>query len=218
MDGDGIPDEYLDQLLDFYNVLVHSILHARGVYPPEMFEDSRHPLLRTMPVKVSRHPEVVKYVHDTVEDLRWPIKEGSVRRITLELCQEDTLLVMERYILEMGLWSKTRPSSRARQAEQTTFDAFQGILVKLLQSLPRVPDIPACALTFRIVATGPLKRLDGKYDEWIRADAAEESANLRIVSTKSTVLADKSEGIPIQLISIRGLSSPSGGCNTCDEK
>ena len=79
-------DLRLDVITEFLEAATHHTLHARGVYPKELFEARAFYGAR---VQKSRHPDLDAYVADAVHALRGPIARGDVRRVVLVIKDGD---------------------------------------------------------------------------------------------------------------------------------
>ena len=66
-------DLRLDVITEFLEAATHHTLHARGVYPKELFEARAFYGAR---VQKSRHPDLDAYVADAVHALRGPHYRG----------------------------------------------------------------------------------------------------------------------------------------------
>lgn len=65
---------------------MHHVLHARGLYPRELFEARK--VFGTR-VQKARHPDLESYVEGAVHALRLPIARGDVKRVVLVVKDGD---------------------------------------------------------------------------------------------------------------------------------
>lgn len=80
-------------------VVIHTIICIRGVYPPNTFTRRR---AHGVAVYQSRHPEVRSYVAQVVAALQQEMERGTLRRTTIIIRAVDTGLPLERFIVDFG--------------------------------------------------------------------------------------------------------------------
>lgn len=114
MDGPEAPSTYstiTSAFTSFLTVTLHTLLHARSLYPPTSFLTSR---AYNFPVAQSRHPAVCKWIEDAVsavhaQMLRPNDNSGDigswVERIVFVIFNEKSE-VMERWIFDLSRWLK----------------------------------------------------------------------------------------------------------------
>lgn len=134
---------------------IHHTLHARGVYPRELFEARSFYGAR---VQRCRHPDLTSYVDDAVSALRGPIARGDVQRVVLVIKDGDSGgagAPMERHVFDFVL----HPSFLADKPTKEDVDAlvrcFAGCVTKIAYLDATVPPLPSGAIagcTFEIVA------------------------------------------------------------------
>ena len=95
------PPDCLTQLLIRIpvEVIIHTILCIRQVYPPTTFTRRR---AHGVPVYQSRHPQVREYVAEVTSLIGKEMDKGNARRVTLVIKTVDTGLPLERFIIDLG--------------------------------------------------------------------------------------------------------------------
>ena len=148
-------DLRLDVITEFLEAATHHTLHARGVYPKELFEARAFYGAR---VQKSRHPDLDAYVADAVQALRGPIARGDVRRVVLVIKDGDSGGAgepLERHVFDFALrddyLSKT-PSAEDVDALAKAFAACMSKISFLDAVLPPIPSGTIPGLTFELVA------------------------------------------------------------------
>jgi hypothetical protein len=76
-----------DALLEFLEAAVHTVLHARGLYPPELFERRR--LYGSCLCPRARHPGVCAYVASALAALRAPLLRGALQEVAVVVREEE---------------------------------------------------------------------------------------------------------------------------------
>eukprot|EP00752_Nemacystus_decipiens_P003786 g3486.t1 len=74
----GWEEAMVDVFVEFLEAAVHSLLHARRLYPPDIFERRRK---YGVPVWMSRHPELNSYIHEVLLRARSLMEHGVVRKV-----------------------------------------------------------------------------------------------------------------------------------------
>ncbi|CAO1634094.1 unnamed protein product [Parajaminaea phylloscopi] len=90
-------NETVDGLVQFVECSIHTILHLRRVYPPEVFRLHR---LYQVPVYRSRHPGLNEYLDGIVKSLRAEVAAQRAQRLILVISSATTLQPLERYIFD----------------------------------------------------------------------------------------------------------------------
>jgi hypothetical protein len=75
-----------DALLEFLEAAVHTVLHARGLYPQEVFERRR--LYGSCLCPRARHPGVCAYVASALAALRPPLVRGALQEVVVVMREE----------------------------------------------------------------------------------------------------------------------------------
>lgn len=179
-------DLRLDVITEFLEAATHHTLHARGVYPKELFEARAFYGAR---VQKSRHPDLDAYVADAVHALRGPIARGDVRRVVLVIKDGDsggTGEPLERHVFDFAMrddyLSKT-PSADDVDALAKAFAACMSKISFLDSVLPPIPGGALPGLAFELVAyadkPGVVRELG--VDQWseervLGVGASEEDA------------------------------------------
>lgn len=139
-------------VVEFLEAAVHHLLHARGLYPKELFEPVNVCGARCMK---ARHPDLEAYVFDALNALRGPIAAGDVKRVVLVVKDggSNPGEVVERFTFDflLHLASAEKPS-RADVDDVTR--AFGATISKISFLDALLPPLPAGSsrCTFEIVA------------------------------------------------------------------
>ncbi|BEI79739.1 hypothetical protein CcaverHIS002_0102680 [Cutaneotrichosporon cavernicola] len=86
-------------LTSFLEVVIHTIICIRQVYPPNTFTRRR---AHGVAVYQSRHPEVRSYIGRVVNALRQEMERGTLRRVTVLIHDVESRAPMERFIIDFG--------------------------------------------------------------------------------------------------------------------
>lgn len=86
----------VDIFCEFLEAAIHQILHARGVYPKELFQRGK---LYNVPVQKSRHPELNDYVSHLVRSIHSWMSKGGVESVIL-LIVDSRQQPLERFVFE----------------------------------------------------------------------------------------------------------------------
>jgi mitotic spindle assembly checkpoint protein MAD2B len=158
--GRSQSDLRLDVITEFLEAATHHTLHARGVYPKELFEARAFYGAR---VQRSRHPDLDAYISDAVNALRRPIARGAVQRLVLVIKRGDSGGAgepLERHVFDFAL----RPDYLSKTPTQDDVDAlakaFAACVSKISfldSTLPPLPSVSAQkngedGITFELVA------------------------------------------------------------------
>lgn len=146
-----------DLMYGYLEAAIHATLHVRGVYPAELFEVRK---VMNMPVHISRHPSLKKYVRDAVLSIREARQLEAVERVELVLLAANPEVPtaehepFERHVFELG-------PPRTRGGERATDDELEDVERNLRASLAqigrlghRLPAIPP-QTSFAIIVLTP---------------------------------------------------------------
>jgi hypothetical protein len=103
--GGPVPSavmSFVDTLISFLEVAIHTVLHARGVYPPQVFELRKK---YNLPVRMSSAPALSRYIGSALSDpqLRNWIQHGFVERLVLAIkSAKHSNRVVERFVFEFA--------------------------------------------------------------------------------------------------------------------
>ena len=112
---------------DFLGAAVHTLLHARGVYPPETFERRR---LFEVQVYVSRHQELIEYVASAVRGATQLLAQGAADSLVLRVLGAGAPApVLERFVFELRAPGGAAPLAELDAAALRA--QLRGFLVKL---------------------------------------------------------------------------------------
>ncbi|XP_078471368.1 mitotic spindle assembly checkpoint protein MAD2B isoform X3 [Lampetra planeri] len=87
-----------DILCEFLEVAVHMILYVRQLYPLGIFEKRRK---YNVPVQMSCHPEVNKYIEDTLHCIRPLLEQNAVEQFVVAIVNKENKPV-ERFVFEIS--------------------------------------------------------------------------------------------------------------------
>jgi len=91
--------ETAEAITSFLEVVIHTILCIRLVYPPTTFVRRRS---HGVPVYQSRHPQLRGYVSEVIALVGKELLAGNARRVTMIIKTVDTGLPLERFIFDFG--------------------------------------------------------------------------------------------------------------------
>lgn len=103
----------------FVEVAIHTILHARGVYPPAIFERRRE--YGTV-VWMSRHPDLNAGIQDVLLSARGHLARGAIQALIVVLLDRTSRRVWEQYRFAVDVHSAARVSASYSDLE-TAFAA-----------------------------------------------------------------------------------------------
>ncbi|KAK3244784.1 hypothetical protein CYMTET_45619 [Cymbomonas tetramitiformis] len=86
----------VDIFCEFLEAAIHQILHARDVYPQELFQRGK---LYNVPVQKSRHPDLNDYVSHLVRSIHGWMSKGGVESVIL-LIVDSRQQPLERFVFE----------------------------------------------------------------------------------------------------------------------
>ncbi|CAD6564520.1 MAG: hypothetical protein TREMPRED_005398 [Tremellales sp. Tagirdzhanova-0007] len=171
-------------LTSFVEVIIHTILCIRQVYPPTTFTRRR---AHGVPVYQSRHPQVREYVAEVTALIGKEMDKGNARRITLVIKTVDTGLPLERFIIDLGYLAMNKVAE-AYQRETPLIGApgadelslmLRGFLIRLTALDGQLEDNRG-ETTFAIIVETqddlePISNnpTDGSVPPWIPALAAD---------------------------------------------
>ena len=133
-------------LSSFLEVAVHQYLFVRRVYPATLFDRRRH---FSMPVHMSRHPELNAYISRALAGVRQQLQEGSLGALAVVLVEEASGVPVERLVF--NFLSFPDASSTHDRLE----DTCRSFLLKIAMiegALGRARHEGGGGLTFRVVA------------------------------------------------------------------
>ncbi|XP_071841230.1 mitotic spindle assembly checkpoint protein MAD2B-like [Apostichopus japonicus] len=115
-----------DIFCEFLEVSIHQILHVRGLYPEGIFERKKK---YGVPVSMARHPDLSKYISDTVQGIKLAMKKNEVQRVTVVILSQDRT-PLERFVFEVAPVNQT-----ARQNDDRYFveleQSLRGFLLRI---------------------------------------------------------------------------------------
>jgi mitotic spindle assembly checkpoint protein MAD2B len=96
----GCSAEQAEVLLGFLEAAIHTVLYARGVYPPELFELRKQ---YNVPVRMARHPVLRDYIASllTADQLGHWLQRGLVDQLVLAILAPDGQ-PLERFVFELA--------------------------------------------------------------------------------------------------------------------
>lgn len=157
----------------FLTTTVHTLLHHRGLYPPETFQAVR---AFNLPVRQSRHPRVCEWVRAAVDAVLAelappppPASAGSspsttppVDRVALLVVHAPlSRAVLERWLLDVSRFPASwghlhhHPAAAAAVAEQPNLvdvhEALRGALRRIAYAAEQLPSLPdGCSFSMAI--------------------------------------------------------------------
>ncbi|KAF7869966.1 hypothetical protein EAF04_004750 [Stromatinia cepivora] len=114
------PHSLHTHLLSFLTLSIHTILHARGLYPKNTFLLTR---AFNFPVPQNRHPQLCAYINSCITSLTPHLQSGSINTISIVIYSDTTptLEILERYIFNLSSFPSIPSSERFTDFE------FRGI-------------------------------------------------------------------------------------------
>lgn len=85
-------------LVEFLEVAITSIVFLKGIYPPGAFERRRY---MNLLVHRARHPQLKRYIHDSVNALVPYIQQGLVEKVAVIFFKDDKNPV-ERFMFKIN--------------------------------------------------------------------------------------------------------------------
>lgn len=139
-------------ICEFLEVCFHAILYIREIYPPEIFHRKRH---FGVPVRMSKHPEVNKYISDLIDGIRTWLRKDTVHKIVFFITKKtskhpkgsnqnqfnESKHILERYIFELDITGSVKTDDDIRIDDLK--DHFSACYLKLnmidasLNSIPK---------------------------------------------------------------------------------
>ena len=104
----GCSEAESEVVRGFLEAAIHTILHHRAVYPPELFELRRQ---YNVAVHMARPPALREYIASllTAEELGHWLQQGLVERLVLAILAPDGTPT-ERFVFELGQLSPAEPA------------------------------------------------------------------------------------------------------------
>uniref|UniRef100_A0A8C9RFU0 Mitotic spindle assembly checkpoint protein MAD2B n=1 Tax=Scleropages formosus TaxID=113540 RepID=A0A8C9RFU0_SCLFO len=87
-----------DILCEFLEVAIHLILYVREVYPSGIFQKRKK---YNVPVQMSCHPELNRYIQDTLHCVKPLIEKNDVEKVVVVIMDKDHHPV-ERFVFEIS--------------------------------------------------------------------------------------------------------------------
>jgi len=84
-------------LCEFLEVAIHQILHARDVYPPQIFTRRKK---YHIPVYMSSNAQVNKYITSVLLSLKAPLKAKAIKQVVVNIKQQDR--ITEKFVFELN--------------------------------------------------------------------------------------------------------------------
>ncbi|KAK1925667.1 DNA-binding protein [Papiliotrema laurentii] len=173
-----------DALASFLEIVIHTILCIRQVYPPTTFTRRR---AHGVPVYQSRHPQVCAYISELVGAIARELELGKVKRVTIVIKTVDTGLPLERFIVDMGYLAMDKVKERHRReapllgapsADELSL-MLRGFLIKLMALDSQLEETKGETTFAVIVETdddlepSTNKPADGSIPPWVPALSAD---------------------------------------------
>ncbi|CAD6446347.1 a8e2384b-11ff-422f-ba91-46e6e07c10b3 [Sclerotinia trifoliorum] len=111
------PHSLHTHLLSFLTLSIHTILHARGLYPKNTFLLTR---AFNFPVPQNRHPQLCTYINNCITSLTPHLQSGTIETISIIIYtdrQTPTPQILERYIFNVSSFPSIPPSERFTEFE-----------------------------------------------------------------------------------------------------
>ena len=138
----GVQPHVVESFLEFFEVVLHTLLHARGVYPPPLFE--RRTKYGCV-VYQSSSPLLCDSIRALFDELRPLLTSNSVETLVVPLLHASTGALLERYTLEVDFATPTSEPVTERDIEDQL-----GAAVRHLQALEVHPPLPHGTTTWTV--------------------------------------------------------------------
>lgn len=129
-----------DALFEYLEAALHATLHARNVYPEEMFEVRR---VLDVPIRRSRHPSLNAYIHRVLAAARAAMGSVAIDKIAFVMVRPDDpdAAPIERHVFEVA--SPQLIASVGPESVDQVLEGFRASLVRIghldERRLPRLP-------------------------------------------------------------------------------
>ncbi|XP_022090275.1 mitotic spindle assembly checkpoint protein MAD2B-like [Acanthaster planci] len=113
-----------DILCEFLEVAIHQILHVRSLYPSGIFDRRKK---YNIPVQMSRHPELNKYITDVLEGMKPLMEKDEIQSLSIVIISSDHQPI-ERFVFEIS-----PPASRSLTSDSYLLRMEQSLRAFLLR-------------------------------------------------------------------------------------
>ncbi|XP_076943294.1 DNA polymerase zeta processivity subunit-like [Bidens hawaiensis] len=114
-------------LIEFLEVAITSIVFLKGIYPTGAFERRRY---MNLVVHSARHPQLHRYIHDSLNALLPYIEQGMIERVAVIFFNNDKVPV-EKFVFKVNV----NQSDGAMMEEDADLESsLRLFLIKLSQS------------------------------------------------------------------------------------
>lgn len=139
--------DVVESLVELVDAMIHCILYHRSIYPKESFE--RRQLYGTV-VYMNRHPQVVEYIEECMEQFKRLLLEDRVMELGIPIMYNNgTLREMYRVVLSSKIGGQSRLTEQ--QEWYRLYDDCKAALLRL------------CALSSSTEMDGP-RGSEGDYN------------------------------------------------------
>ncbi|XP_076456278.1 mitotic spindle assembly checkpoint protein MAD2B-like isoform X2 [Babylonia areolata] len=187
MDRGNQAEVTADILSEFVEVVIHSVLYCRGIYPQGVFVRKRK---YNIPVQVCLHPDVRQYVSGVCSCLRTLLLQGAVRRVDIVLTSPLSH-PLERFVLDIGQVSSD-VSVKDDQFLLRLEQSLRALLLKLNVSDSLLQPLPsACSWTVHVhtkesAAADLEDQMVNRDFPWVEAEESEQQLkDAQLVPLKS---------------------------------
>lgn len=147
--------DILNAIVEFVQAAVHSVLYYRSIYPRESFERCR---LYGIVVYRNRHPDVVRYVEESVQHIIGPLRGKRLVEFQIPVYHHDDderiveQKVRERYRIVFQDPRGAHSGDMTRDDWYRVFDGCKAALMRLqaISSSDMMPEAIAGQSTFRL--------------------------------------------------------------------
>mmetsp|Transcript_15019 Transcript_15019/g.44517 ORF Transcript_15019/g.44517 Transcript_15019/m.44517 type:complete len:206 (-) Transcript_15019:65-682(-) len=189
MDPEGTgqpPLPAVDVLLEVLEACLHQLLHSRMVYPSEIFERR---LLHGVPVFMSRHPELNKYIFTVLANAKPLLLAGTMERLECRILAPQGTAPIENYVFQMSSsnvedGAADQLDRRLREAEISLRDLL--VRVGTLGTRPRLPE----GATFQLALKGRESNSQGsalqgalRQGDWLVEDQPPQATSVLPLKT-----------------------------------
>lgn len=125
-------DQAVAGVSEFIEVAIHTILHVRQVYPPDLFIRRKK---YDTPVFQSRHPTLNEYISGAIKAVSDEMAQGTVEKVVMVIRNKEHV-ALERFIFSVENMVEVEPFNRGTRIEnamtaKSLVQYFRSFLIKL---------------------------------------------------------------------------------------
>eukprot|EP00903_Cladosiphon_okamuranus_P017527 g16142.t1 len=216
----GWDEAMVDILVEFLETAVHSLLHARRLYPPDIFERRRK---YGVPVWMSRHPELNSYIYEVLLRTRSLMEHGVVRKVLVCFFKEAEYV--DQAPVERVAFAIRAEEDGGGSVDpirlQDVEDQLRSALLQIQKSSAHLPTRQGCTFALHVEAHEEDRVRAGREEDGVASpirSAVRGGKWLLADDEAQGVVADQGQRQLVPLKSVRGpglaidLSAEMGDC------